>query len=185
MTESKSVALPLGYTPMYGTAKSRMETPPKPLAVAGRLCPARIRRCKLGWMEGIEPSGAGATIRCVNRFATSTTHNKYGTKTADACQEHFYRTPEQILLAIHGYGLGGTSQVSILHTPIELYGINILNKISAFPLFFTEKVKNFIYWLHFFSQAALIINTKTNDKQISDYQRNNHHHFCTHQSKGQ
>ena len=89
MTESKSVALPLGYTPLSGTAKSRRETPPKRLAVARRLCPARIRRLKLGWMEGIEPSGAGATIRCVNRFATSTTHNKYGIKTADACQEHF------------------------------------------------------------------------------------------------
>ena len=89
MTESKSVALPLGYTPLSGTAKSRRETPPKRLAVVKRLCPARIRRLKLGWMEGIEPSGAGATIRCVNRFATSTTHNKYGTKTSDACQEHF------------------------------------------------------------------------------------------------
>ena len=27
-------------------------------------------------MKGLEPSGAGATIRCVNRFATSTKNNK-------------------------------------------------------------------------------------------------------------
>ena len=41
MTESKSVALPLGYTPI----------------VMGRLM-------------GIEPTNAGTTIRCVNHFAT-------------------------------------------------------------------------------------------------------------------
>ena len=41
MTESKSVALPLGYTP-------KMK----------------------GRVMGIEPTNAGATIRCVNHFAT-------------------------------------------------------------------------------------------------------------------
>jgi hypothetical protein len=41
MRESKSLALPLGYTP-------------------------RIK----GEMMGIEPTRAGATIRCVNHFAT-------------------------------------------------------------------------------------------------------------------
>ena len=42
MTESKSVALPLGYTPIF---------------IMGRLM-------------GIEPTNAGTTIRCVNHFAT-------------------------------------------------------------------------------------------------------------------
>ena len=41
MRESKSLALPLGYTPR-----------------------------KEGRMMGIEPTNAGATIRCVNHFAT-------------------------------------------------------------------------------------------------------------------
>ena len=41
MTESKSVALPLGYTPML-----------------------------MGRLMGIEPTNAGTTIRCVNHFAT-------------------------------------------------------------------------------------------------------------------
>ena len=41
MTESKSVALPLGYTPIKGRLK------------------------------GIEPSSVGTTIRCVNHFATT------------------------------------------------------------------------------------------------------------------
>ena len=95
MTESKSVALPLGYTPMSGTAKSRRKTPPKPRAAARRLCPARIRRNKVGWMEGIEPSCAGATIRCVNRFATSTMHKTYGIKSADACQAHFSQSADR------------------------------------------------------------------------------------------
>ncbi len=43
----------------------------------------------LGWMKGIEPSSAGATIRCVNRFATSTTHREYTIKTNPACQAYF------------------------------------------------------------------------------------------------
>ena len=41
MTESKSVALPLGYTPIL-----------------------------MGRLMGIEPTNAGTTIRCVNHFAT-------------------------------------------------------------------------------------------------------------------
>ena len=40
MTESKSVALPLGYTPIMGR------------------------------LMGIEPTSAGTTIRCVNHFTT-------------------------------------------------------------------------------------------------------------------
>lgn len=37
-------------------------------------------------MKGFEPSNAGATIRCVSRFATSTTRKKYNIKTSGACQ---------------------------------------------------------------------------------------------------
>ena len=46
MTESKSVALPLGYTP-------------------------RIILYIMGRLMGIEPTNAGTTIRCVNHFATT------------------------------------------------------------------------------------------------------------------
>ncbi len=46
MTESKSVALPLGYSPT-----------------------------KMGRLMGIEPTNAGITIRCVNHFATTATIN--------------------------------------------------------------------------------------------------------------
>ena len=49
MTESKSVALPLGYTPII---------------IMGRLM-------------GIEPTNAGTTIRCVNHFATIAIVVKY------------------------------------------------------------------------------------------------------------
>ena len=49
MTESKSVALPLGYSPIYSV---------------------HIKLC-MGRLKGVEPSNAGATIRCVNRFATT------------------------------------------------------------------------------------------------------------------
>jgi hypothetical protein len=46
MTESKSVALPLGYSPSYHEWVYQMGRP-----------------------VGIEPTNAGATIRCVNHFA--------------------------------------------------------------------------------------------------------------------
>jgi hypothetical protein len=49
MTESKSVALPLGYSPINPRIK------------------------KMGRLMGIEPTNAGATIRCVNHFATIAT----------------------------------------------------------------------------------------------------------------
>ena len=45
VTESKSVALPLGYLPLKGR------------------------------LMGIEPTNAGATIRCVNHFATTAIYN--------------------------------------------------------------------------------------------------------------
>jgi hypothetical protein len=41
--ESKSLALPLGYGPIY----------------------------RMGRLKGVEPSNAGTTTRCVNRFATT------------------------------------------------------------------------------------------------------------------
>jgi hypothetical protein len=43
MRESKSLALPLGYGPIYN----------------------------MGRLKGIEPSSVGTTIRCVNHFATT------------------------------------------------------------------------------------------------------------------
>jgi hypothetical protein len=46
MTESKSVALPLGYSPL----KIRLD---------------------MGRLMGIEPTNVGTTIRCVNHFATT------------------------------------------------------------------------------------------------------------------
>jgi hypothetical protein len=58
MTIPKTVALPLGYTPLNNN---------------------------LGWVKGLEPSDAGATIRCVNRFATPTTF-------ASRLQKQYYQT---------------------------------------------------------------------------------------------
>lgn len=51
MRESKSRALPLGYTPSKAASATMKKT---------------------GWMMGIEPTNAGATIRCVSHFTTST-----------------------------------------------------------------------------------------------------------------
>ena len=51
MRESKSRALPLGYTPM-----KRME------ARAGAVAPALSH--SMGWVMGLEPTTPGTTIRC-------------------------------------------------------------------------------------------------------------------------
>ena len=56
ITESKSVALPLGYTPIIENESS----PAKPID----LCK------KMGRVVGVEPTHNGATIRRVNHFTT-------------------------------------------------------------------------------------------------------------------
>jgi len=53
MTESKSVALPLGYSPII----IKMDQ--------------RINNKFMGRLTGIEPTNARATIWCVNHFATA------------------------------------------------------------------------------------------------------------------
>ena len=59
ITESKSVALPLGYTPIIENESSPAN---------------RIDLCKkMGRVVGVEPTHNGATIRRVNHFTTPAT----------------------------------------------------------------------------------------------------------------
>ena len=60
MRESKSLALPLGYTPI---GKRGMGTKPYPSLF-------------VGWVKGLEPSTPGTTIRCSNQL--SYTHHISG-----------------------------------------------------------------------------------------------------------
>ena len=59
--ESKSLALPLGYTPISvrdkrtGKGRSRSSRP--------------LRLIGLGWVKGLEPSTPGTTIRCSNQLS--------------------------------------------------------------------------------------------------------------------
>ena len=53
MRESKSLALPLGYTPI---GKRGMGTEPYPSLF-------------VGWVKGLEPSTPGTTIRCSNQLS--------------------------------------------------------------------------------------------------------------------
>ena len=53
MTESKSVALPLGDIPMYAASEQ------------GHL----TDETRMGWMKGFEPSTPGTTIRCSNQLS--------------------------------------------------------------------------------------------------------------------
>ena len=55
--ESKSLALPLGYTPVY-LGKG-----------AGRSQKLRPFRLDVGWVKGLEPSTPGTTIRCSNQLS--------------------------------------------------------------------------------------------------------------------
>ena len=61
MRESKSLALPLGYTPIREKKGDRDSIPDPALFV--------------GWVKGLEPSTPGTTIRCSNQL--SYTHHIY------------------------------------------------------------------------------------------------------------
>ncbi len=61
MRESKSLALPLGYTPIREKKGDRDAIPDPALFV--------------GWVKGLEPSTPGTTIRCSNQL--SYTHHIY------------------------------------------------------------------------------------------------------------
>ena len=70
MRESKSLALPLGYTPM---GKNRgIGTYPNPFS-------------SVGWVKGLEPSTPGTTIRCSNQLSY-THHMKTARDAADMLQ---------------------------------------------------------------------------------------------------
>ena len=56
MRESKSLALPLGYTPV---CQER-------LGPEQKLRPFRLN---VGWVKGLEPSTPGTTIRCSNQLS--------------------------------------------------------------------------------------------------------------------
>ena len=62
MRESKSLALPLGYTPIREKKGDRDSIPDPALFV--------------GWVKGLEPSTPGTTIRCSNQL--SYTHHISG-----------------------------------------------------------------------------------------------------------
>ena len=55
MRESKSLALPLGYTPIREKKGDRDSIPDPALFV--------------GWVKGLEPSTPGTTIRCSNQLS--------------------------------------------------------------------------------------------------------------------
>ena len=55
MRESKSLALPLGYTPVWGKENRDREVSQS--------------RFLVGWVKGLEPSTPGTTIRCSNQLS--------------------------------------------------------------------------------------------------------------------
>ena len=67
MRESKSLALPLGYTPVYLQGDKKIRPGPEP-----KLRPLALLH--MGWVKGFEPSTPGTTIRCSNQL--SYTHHK-------------------------------------------------------------------------------------------------------------
>ena len=65
MRESKSRALPLGYTPVLGVWKNKgLGSSPNP-------------SLHLGWVKGLEPSTPGTTIRCSNQLSYTHHINVY------------------------------------------------------------------------------------------------------------
>ena len=73
--ESKSLALPLGYTPIsQETKKAR-----------GRSRSSGPSAYVMGWVKGLEPSTPGTTIRCSNQLSY-THHMKTARDAADMLQ---------------------------------------------------------------------------------------------------
>ena len=64
--ESKSLALPLGYTPVCRSSENKVR--------AGAMAPA-LALFIMGWVMGFEPTTPGTTIRCSNQL--SYTHHFY------------------------------------------------------------------------------------------------------------
>ena len=71
MRESKSLALPLGYTPVSSMGKAPGPEP--------KLRPFGL--FQVGWVKGLEPSTPGTTIRCSNQL--SYTHHAAAMEKAD------------------------------------------------------------------------------------------------------
>ena len=65
MRESKSLALPLGYTPIREKKGDRDSIPDPALFV--------------GWVKGLEPSTPGTTIRCSNQLSYTHHIHPHGT----------------------------------------------------------------------------------------------------------
>ena len=58
--ESKSLALPLGYTPVCRSSENKVR--------AGAMAPA-LALFIMGWVMGFEPTTPGTTIRCSNQLS--------------------------------------------------------------------------------------------------------------------
>ena len=61
MRESKSLALPLGYTPVSDQGKKNSRR------AGAKLRPFRLKN--MGWVMGFEPTTPGTTIRCSNQLS--------------------------------------------------------------------------------------------------------------------
>ena len=117
MRESKSRALPLGDTPLKVTYVKRFYNFMK----------------KTGWMMGIEPTNAGATIRCVSHFTTSTTSVPGGTRTPDPRLRRPMLYPAELLAHI-GAGDGNRTHVAGLegqNSTIELHPLIRKKEVSG------------------------------------------------------
>ncbi len=117
MRESKSRALPLGDTPLKVTYVKHFYNVMK----------------KRGWMMGIEPTNAGATIRCVSHFTTSTTSVPGGTRTPDPRLRRPMLYPAELLAHI-GAGDGNRTHVAGLegqNSTIELHPLIRKKEVSG------------------------------------------------------
>ena len=117
MRESKSRALPLGDTPLKVTYVKHFYNFMK----------------KTGWMMGIEPTNAGATIRCVSHFTTSTTSVPGGTRTPDPRLRRPMLYPAELLAHI-GAGDGNRTHVAGLegqNSTIELHPLIRKKEVSG------------------------------------------------------
>ena len=119
MRESKSRALPLGYTPIWGIKENMgLGFSPNPMF-------------SMGWVMGLEPTTLGTTIRCSNQLSY-THHIVYpmengtpeGTRAPGLLLRRQLLYPAELLAHFYGAGDGNRTHATSLEgwdSTIELH----------------------------------------------------------------
>ena len=105
---------------------------PQPTVLETATLPIELYPYNMGWLVGIEPTHAGATIQCVNHFTTTTIETSSFLSSQAVSSQVL--SAFECLTTVFGMGTGGTTQLSPL---------DILLKDMVFQNYTEEKCQTF------------------------------------------